>query len=508
MRVLLVHPGPLMYSEIYLRLEPLGLERVGAALRAAGHEVRLLDLQIFRPRDYVRELEAFKPEAIGFSLNYLANVPEVIDLALETKRRLPRSFVFAGGHSGSFIAPELLDHARDALDCVVRGEGEVIAPRVLEAIGDRGLETLPGVVTRHGVGPVPTLLDDLDRFPPARDLTRRRRKYFIGILDPCASAELTRGCPWDCSFCSAWTFYGRSYRKASPEAAAEDLARIAEPNVFLVDDVAFIHPEHGFAIGRELERRGIRKQYYLETRCDVLLRNREVFTYWTRLGLRYMFLGIEALDEEGLRLHRKRVTPTQNLEALEVARALDLTVAINIIADPDWDERRFAIVREWAASIPEIVHLTVNTPYPGTETWFTESRRLTTADYRLFDVQHAVLPTRLPLRRFYEELVRTQAVLARKHLGAAALRGAASLALTLLLRGQTNFVRSLWKFNSVYHPDRQQGDHEKPVTYAMRPPVVPGSARPRPSELYVHVPANRREDAPGAAPPGEPASAA
>jgi magnesium-protoporphyrin IX monomethyl ester (oxidative) cyclase len=496
MRVLLVHPSPLMYSEIYLRLEPLGLERVAAAARAAGHDVRLLDLQIFRHRDYARELDAFRPDAVGFSLNYLANVPEVVDLARETTRRLPRCFVFAGGHSGSFIAPEVLDHAGGAIACVLRGEGEAIVPRLLEAIGDAKLETLPGVVTRHGVGPAPTLLDDLDRFPPARDLTRRRRKYFIGILDPCASAELTRGCPWDCSFCSAWTFYGRSYRRVSPEAAAEDLARIEEPNVFLVDDVAFIQPEHGFAIGREIERRGIEKEYYLETRCDVLVKNREVFEYWKRLGLHYMFLGVEALDEEELRLHRKRVTPNENLQALEVARELDLTVAVNIIADPDWDERRFALVREWALSVPEIVHLTVATPYPGTEIWVTESRRLTSLDYRLFDVQHAVLPTRLPLRRFYEELVQTQAVLNRKHLGLAAMRKTAALAFGLALRGQTNFLRSLWKFASVYNAARQWGDHQRPVVYAMRPPTAPGSPKPRQSELFVHIPVARRAGQP------------
>src|SRR5215470_2639502 len=394
MRVLLVHPSPLMYSELYLRLEPLGMERVAAAIRAAGHDVRILDLQIFTHADYDRELLSFRPEAIGFSVNYLAYVTEVLELAQATRRRLPDSFVFAGGHSASFIAPEVLDHAKGSIDCIVRGEGEVITPRLLDAVGDAHLETLPGVVTRHGAGPSPTLLEDLDRFPPARDLSRRRRKYFIGVLDPCASAEFTRGCPWDCSFCSAWTFYGRSYRKASAEAAAEDIASIAEPNVFLVDDVAFIHPEHGFAIGREIERRGVKKEYYLETRCDVLVRNREVFEYWNRLGLRYMFLGVEALDEEALKLHRKRVTPSENLKALEVARKMDVTVAINIIADPDWDERRFAIVREWALSVPEIVHLTVNTPYPGTETWRTESRGLTTRDYRLFDVQHAVLPTK------------------------------------------------------------------------------------------------------------------
>src|SRR4029450_6446982 len=129
---------------------------------------------------------------------------------------------------------------------------------------------------------------------------------------------------------------------------------------FIVDDVAFIHPEHGMAIGRAIEQRGIRKRYYLETRCDVLLRNREVFAYWKRLGLTYMFLGLEALDEDGVRLYRTRGTQSQSSNAFEVARPLAIIVAINIIADPSWDEDRFRSVREWAASVPEIVHLTVN----------------------------------------------------------------------------------------------------------------------------------------------------
>src|SRR5260370_7623140 len=81
-----------------------------------------------------------------------------------------------------------------------------------------------------------------------------------------------------------------------------------------------------------------------------------------------MFLGVEALDEEGLRLHRKRVTPSENLQALEIARELGFTGAVNIIADPGWDERRFEIVRAWALTVPEIVPLPVATPYPGTPT--------------------------------------------------------------------------------------------------------------------------------------------
>ena len=494
MRVLLVHPSALMYSELYLRLEPIGLERVAASIRAAGHEVRLLDLQIFSAADYRAELASFRPQAVGFSMNYLANAPEIIDLAKETKQLLPDCFFMIGGHSGSFIADELLEHGHGAIDCVVRGEGEVIAPQVLDAIGDPKLSTLPGVVTLQGRGPSPTLLEDLDAFLPARDLTRNRKKYFIGVLDPCASAELTRGCPWDCSFCSAWTFYGRSYRKSSPVKAAEDLAAIREPNVFLVDDVAFIHPEHGFAIGQELERRKVKKQYYLETRCDVLIKNRDLFAYWKKLGLFYMFLGLEALDEEGLKLHRKRVTPGENFEALEIARELGLTVAVNIIADCDWDERRFAVVREWAMTVPEIVHLTVATPYPGTEIWFTEARRLTSRDYRLFDVAHAVLPTRMPLDKFYAELVRTQEILNRKHLGWGAVSRYGFPAVRALMRGQTNYVSMLWKFATVVNENRQYADHQRPVTYEMRPPK-PAVAKPDPAELFIHLPAKLQKSA-------------
>jgi hopanoid C-3 methylase HpnR len=496
MKVLYVHPSALMYSEVYLRLEPLGLELVAAATRRAGHDVRLIDLQVFRRRDLFRILDEWRPEAIGFSLNYLANIPEVIELAVASRKLLPECFIFAGGHSVSFTAREVLEHAAGAIDCVVRGEGEEITPRLLEiAADDRGaIDGLPGVVGLRGAGPPPQLIKNLDAIQPARDLLRRRRSYFIGSLDPCASIEFSRGCPWDCTFCSAWTFYGRSYRKLSPERAGDELARVREPGVFIVDDVAFIHPEQGHAVADEIERRGIRKQYYLETRGDVLLRNREVFERWRRLGLQYMFLGLEAVDEEGLRKFRKRVALGKNFEALECARSLGIVVAVNIIADPGWDARRFEVVREWALSVPEIVHVTVNTPYPGTETWLTESRRIATRDYRLFDVQHAVLPTAMPLAEFYQELVRTQQVLNRKHLGWAALRGTFALTARLLAQGQTNFARMLWKFNSVYNPRRQLADHRRPVEYEMSLPAP--TVRIDPAALYVHRPAAVKSAAP------------
>jgi hopanoid C-3 methylase len=492
MRVLLVHPSALMYSEIFLRLEPLGLERVAAAVLADGHDVRLIDLQVYGRADLERAVARFQPEVIGFSLNYLANVPEVVNLAKWVKSVRPGCFVFVGGHSVSFVAEQVLAHAEGAIDAVLKGEGEVGAPALLAALPDRALSEVPGIVTLDGPGRPPGMLHSLDDPLPARHLLGRRNKYFIGVMDPAASIEFTRGCPWDCSFCSAWTFYGRSYRRLSPEAAVEDMSRISEPGVFIVDDVAFIKAEDGDQIAAGLEKRGIRKDYYLETRCDVLLRNEEVFRRWKRLGLNYMFLGLEALDEEGLKAFRKRTTPSVNNKALEVARSIGLSVAINIIADPDWDEARFAFVREWAMNVPEIVNITVQTPYPGTETWLTEARRLTTLDYRLFDVQHAVLPTRLPLHRFYSELVKTQAVLARKHLGVAALAKTTGIVARQLLRGQTNFVKMIWKFDSVYNADRQFAEHQREAEYLLPPPAERPVAAPDRKDLFVHVPLRHR----------------
>ncbi len=487
MKFLAVHPSPLMYTKIYLRLEPLGLELVAEAARRAGHDVCLIDLQVEHHRDYFALLESWQPDVVAFSCNYLANVPEVIDLAKQTRIRRPQCFVLVGGHSASFIAQELLAHGQGAIDCVLKGEGEAALPLLLDAVErDRtALVQVPGVITTDGEGPSPQFVQTLDDLQPARDLVRHRHKYFIGVLDPCASIEFARGCPWDCSFCSAWTFYGRSYRPISADRVLEDLARIKEPGIFIVDDVAFIQAKHGFEIGEAIAKKGIKKQYYLETRGDVLLRNREVFKFWKRLGMEYMFIGVEAIDEAGLKMHRKRMSLGKNFEALEFARSLGITVAINLIADPGWDRTRFEIVRQWCMEIPEIVNISVNTPYPGTESWHTEGRTVQTRDYRLFDIQHAVLPTRLPLHEFYEELVKTQQVLNMKHLGWKALKGTATIAAGHLLRGQTNFIRMLWKFNKVYNPKLQLADHSLPVTYEMTLPPPRREHKGSPL-IYVH----------------------
>jgi radical SAM superfamily enzyme YgiQ (UPF0313 family) len=62
----------------------------------------------------------------------------------------------------------------------------------------------------------------------------------------------------------------------------------------------------------------------------VLLRNKEVFRFWRELGLEYMFIGLEAIDEEGLKRFRQRIKLDQNFEALEFARSIGIMVAVNL----------------------------------------------------------------------------------------------------------------------------------------------------------------------------------
>ncbi|MEM9011337.1 MAG: hopanoid C-3 methylase HpnR [Pseudomonadota bacterium] len=493
MRVLCIHPGGLLYTKIFLRLEPLGLEVVAGALRSAGHVVDLTDLQAESRTTLLRRADALEPQMICIACNYLANVPEVVDLAKDLKARFPRAVVLVGGHSVSFIADQILDHAEGAIDCVLRGEGEATICQVAEivAAGDfDALPEVPGMVTAGGKGPRPIFIENLDDSVPARDLLRHRRRYFIGMLDPAASVEFSRGCPWDCSFCSAWTFYGRSYRVVSPERAVDELKAVRQAGVFLVDDVAFIQGKQGMAIGEAVASAGIRKQYYMETRADVLLRNKEVFRLWRKLGLEYLFLGIEAIDADGLDTFRKRSSVEMNDEALAFARSLGLQVAVNLIADPDWDRERFRVIRQWALEVPEIVNISINTPYPGTESWQTNDRALSTRDYRLFDIQHAVMPTKLPLAEFYAEMIETQKVMAMKHLGWSTAWRLSGVLAGRLARGQTNFLRMLFKFNSVYSVEKLLADHAGPVRYEL--PLPPEEKKTNPKNLYIHAPGGRR----------------
>ena len=402
MNVLLVHPSALRYAEPYLRLEPLGLECVAQSLARDGHIVHILDLQVGTHWELRKELNGFRPEAVGLSLNHLASVPEVIELAKLVKRRLPDAFVFIEGQAASLIADDIQAHGDSAVDSVVIGEAEAAVPALLAAASN------PCSVVR--AAPVA----DISRIRPARDLTRRRKRYFIGDLTPCASIEISRG-----------------RRLASAEVVANELLDIQEPNVFIVDDVSFAFTDHVMAVAEEIELRRLRQRYAIATRADIVLTNEEVFDRWVDIGLTSLFFRLASLDDEPRALTNR---------ALEIAKRFDLSSTIDLAVDPSWDRADFARAREWAATVPATVHLTVTTPAPG-------DPRITATDYRLHDGRHAVMATRLSLADFYDELVKTQTIIRRQQMG----------------------WRAVFASRSHSAP-RRLADHRRPVTYQLRRP--------------------------------------
>ena len=233
--------------------------------------------------EYFRELDDSRPEAVGFSLNYLANVPEVVDLAKVTRlrfagllrlRRRAQRVVHRGRD------PASTPTARSTASCAARAR---TSPR---GCSRRRRATAPGSTRSPGrgarspaTGPRRACVDE-----PRRPRSRRASCWrgAASTSSACSIRAPRSSSPAAARGTARSAAPGRSTAAAtarcSPETAAEDLARAStSPASSSWTTSPSSTPEHGYAIAEEVERRRIRKQYYLETRGDVLLRNQEVF---------------------------------------------------------------------------------------------------------------------------------------------------------------------------------------------------------------------------------------
>ncbi|GIX47289.1 MAG: hypothetical protein KatS3mg131_1500 [Candidatus Tectimicrobiota bacterium] len=301
---------------------------------------------------------------------------------------------------------------------MVIGEGEWTALELVDTL-ERGDDPgrVPGVMTawnRHDGFALRPLSSDLDAVPlPDRQLTRRyRRRYHHGFATPSACVETSRGCPFDCNFCSIWVFYQRRARRRSPERILEDLEQVralGEKYVFFTDDIAFLQYEAYETLARQIRKAGLRLHYSCETRADLVVKYRDLFPLWKEVGLHTVFLGIEKIDATGLEAVRKRVKggADTNVQAIDFLRRLGIVPMTSFIADPAWGEEDFDRLEAFVTRLrlPNPM-FTVLTPLPGTELWEMCKTQITTCDYSYFDVGHLVLPSQLPPERFYARFAR------------------------------------------------------------------------------------------------------
>ncbi|MBI2402601.1 MAG: cobalamin B12-binding domain-containing protein [Gemmatimonadetes bacterium] len=454
MRVTLVQPAQgthFGFTKI-LMVEPLGLECVSAVLKSHAHEVHLVDLRLDRPSALVDHLRAWRPAAVGISCGFTTDVYSSLQTARLVKAVLPRATVLVGGHHASLIPGDFL-FSGSPVDAVVIGEGEWCALELVDAF-ERGDDpgSVPGVMTlanREGGFTTRGLISELDALPlPDRGLSAQyRHRYHHGFASPSACVETSRGCPFDCNFCSIWIFYQRRARRRSAELIVEDLRQVkalGETHVFFTDDIAFLQREAYETLGLEIQRAGLAMHYSCETRADLVVKYRDLFGLWKAIGMNTIFLGVERIDDAGLAAVRKRTKggANTNLEAIKILQAEGITPMTSLITDPSWDEEDFDRLEQFVrlARLPNPT-FTVLTPLPGTELWETDKARVTTDDYAQFDVMHLVMPSRLPPERFYQRFAGLYALAdVRAQLGLRAL----TKLLGMGLRGKGWVVRRVW----------------------------------------------------------------
>ena len=409
MKILLVQPPN--HSKVGLqaviRPEPLGLEVVAASL-GVEHQVEILDLRI--ESKLHSKLNSFRPDAVGVSSSFTPDTYEAYAILQEAKKFDPGIHTFAGGHHATVCHQEFLGRA----DAVVMGEAELTVPELFGA-WERGdsLDGIAGIAFAAKQGwqvnsPRP-LLVDLDQTPiPARHLTSRyQKRYYHGARRPYALVETSRGCPYRCKFCAVWRFYQGKYRKRSAQWVVNDLLQIEAPHVFFCDDNFLGDIRQNEALCQAVVKAGIQKHYMAQVRADSIAKHIDLLRKWRDIGLEAVFIGFESVVQQGLDGLSKRTSVSDNDEAIRILKKLGINVVASFIVDPNFSKADFATVRKYVSKQKlKIPVFSVLTPLPGTVLWEEKAAELTTTNYELFDLHHAVLPTSMGLKRFYFEYCR------------------------------------------------------------------------------------------------------
>lgn len=413
MRVSLLKPptSEVMGLEMITLAEPLGLECIAAVLEAQGHDCAIVDMRIDGVSKGLAKIGAFAPDVVGIQCNFTTERHRALNVVRQVKQILPDALVVVGGHDASRSPDWFNQHG---IAVVAIGDGETVMPDLVRAWqGGRDLTEVAGLAVNTPDGQVHTgtaaqveFTDDLPM--PARHLiSEYAGKYYIQLWRPMALLETARGCPFRCSFCSVWKFNNGTYREKPIARVVDELSRIEAPYVFITDDTFWVNPARSEELAHAITKAGIRKHFIVQSRTDVIVRNRELVEQWKDCGKLTVFLGVEKVDDEGLTALNKRNTAANNEAALEILQSLGIGYTLTMIVDPDWGLKDFAKLHDWVERHGSYSSgFSVLTPLPGTDLWDQIKDSVTTSDWDMFDLEHAVLPTRLPLEQFYAEYAR------------------------------------------------------------------------------------------------------
>jgi len=397
MRVLLIKPPSAnYYGQLGANLPPLGLAYLAAVLRKNGHQVRILDMDVEKSKRL--PVEGF--DLVGITSD-TAKFKKALTIASEVKAA--GKPVVMGGYHVTFMDEEAL--LSGVVDYVARGEGEYILLDLVETLerdGDltkvRGLSYRKnGHIVRNPPAP---FVENLDELPfPERDLLPLKKYSSEFYRRPSTTMITSRGCPYDCVFCSVTRFAGAKWRTRSVDSIIDEITFLMRKyryrSFLFMDDNFTLNPRRTIDFCDEVIARKLDIRWWCCSRADTIVHHPEMVKKMALAGARTVFLGLESANPEVLREYHKRLSVDQQREAVKILKHHGIRVWGSFILG-DLHETKEMIKRtiRYARYLrPETCQFSVLTPYPGTRLFeYLKSKNLLlTLDWDLYDGFHAVI---------------------------------------------------------------------------------------------------------------------
>lgn len=401
-RIALIEPqasGGHVFSKT--QMPRLGLPILGTKLKAAGFAVAIY----VGPASALPWKEILRADLVGISAITPTSREAYRIAAYLRHAGIP---VVIGGIHATFLPDEAMGYA----DYVVRGEADHTFPALMECLraGKRPHE-IPGVSYREGEQIIhnPALsawvnVDDL----PIPDLSLFVRG---GVQRGAVPVMTSRGCPFNCTFCSVTPMFGRGYRYRSKENVLDELALYGGRHIFFCDDNFTADRRRSLDLMQGMLDRKIKiRGWGAQVRVEVA-RDDELLAMMRRTGCNIVYLGLESINAETLQAYNKRQSVEDIADAVRRFHAFGIRVHGMFVLGSDMDTvETIRGTVDFALQLRiDTVQFLMLTPLPGTPLFekLEQQGRLFTRDWELYDGHHAVFqPARMTAEELQEETVR------------------------------------------------------------------------------------------------------